>query len=177
MLGYSDHTVKSRESLVFLPSAARCRQVRAGHLGEASKRNSPLLSSSHRMASTGGSASATRSRTASPSQRVKADHATSQTSASSRKTAVMPVQPTRTTPHLRPLASILFLTMIVGTIASVYLTSSDLTTFRSRIPASQLNRWEFGNGSQRAFPVPSLPYFADKVSPGCSLMIYNLDHS
>ena len=134
------------------------------------------LSSSNKMATMSGPASATRSRTSSPSQRVKSGVDASQqarqatnSSTSSRKTTANLVQPTRTTPHLRPLATILFATMIAGTVTSVYFTSADLTTFRSRIPASQLNRWELGSrlsgsGPQRAFPVPSLPYFADKVS-------------
>jgi hypothetical protein len=76
--------------------------------------------------------------------------------------------PTSRAPLLRPLVSVLLFTVVVGSAVSVYVTSADLTTFRSRIPASQLNRWEMGQkivaSAERAFPVPTLPYFADKVS-------------
>lgn len=81
--------------------------------------------------------------------------------------------PTNRTPLLRPIAATLLATVVVGTLASVYVTNADLTTFRSRIPASQLNRWELGSkAGGHAFPVPSLPYFADKVSPRRATELY-----
>ncbi|GAA5967567.1 hypothetical protein JCM11641_005698 [Rhodosporidiobolus odoratus] len=61
-------------------------------------------------------------------------------------------------PRLR-LLNLLVLTALGGTTWSVLSTSAATTAFRSRLPAYTLTRL---TSSERAFPVPSLPYFADK---------------
>ncbi|BGP16729.1 hypothetical protein JCM10213_009147 [Rhodosporidiobolus nylandii] len=61
-------------------------------------------------------------------------------------------------PRLR-LVNVLVLTALGGTAWSVISTSSATTAFRSRLPATTLTRL---TSSASAFPVPSLPYFADK---------------
>ncbi|GAA5910404.1 hypothetical protein JCM6882_007348 [Rhodosporidiobolus microsporus] len=57
------------------------------------------------------------------------------------------------------LINLLLLSTLLGTAWSVISTSSATTAFRSRLPAHTLTRLE---SSQTAFPVPSLPFFADK---------------
>ncbi|GAA5969081.1 hypothetical protein JCM3765_003431 [Sporobolomyces pararoseus] len=61
-------------------------------------------------------------------------------------------------PRQRFLA-LLVLTAFLGTAVSVVQTSAATTAFRSRLPAQTLSRL---TSSESAFPVPSLPYFADK---------------
>ncbi|GAA5862949.1 hypothetical protein JCM8547_003630 [Rhodosporidiobolus lusitaniae] len=53
----------------------------------------------------------------------------------------------------------LLLTTLIGTAWSVISTSSATTAFRSRLPARTLTRLQ---SSTAAFPIPSLPFFADK---------------
>ncbi|GAA5999759.1 hypothetical protein JCM10207_005895 [Rhodosporidiobolus poonsookiae] len=57
------------------------------------------------------------------------------------------------------LINALVLTALVGTTWSVLSTSAATTAFRSRLPAHTLTRL---TESPTAFPVPTLPYFADK---------------
>ncbi|GAA6023562.1 hypothetical protein JCM11491_005345 [Sporobolomyces phaffii] len=54
---------------------------------------------------------------------------------------------------------LLVLTAFLGTTVSVWQTSPATTAFRSRLPAQALSRL---TSTASAFPVPSLPYFADK---------------
>ncbi|KAM0791575.1 hypothetical protein ACM66B_006021 [Microbotryomycetes sp. NB124-2] len=78
------------------------------------------------------------------------------------------VEPTLTfsTPHLQPLATVLLCTCVLGTVISVYYVRPEVTALRSRLPAAHLTRFELGRKLQHAsdtqFPVPTLPYFADK---------------
>ncbi|GAA6043483.1 hypothetical protein JCM8097_000734 [Rhodosporidiobolus ruineniae] len=57
------------------------------------------------------------------------------------------------------LVNVLVLTALLGTTWSVISTSSATTAFRSRLPAHTLTRL---TNTATAFPVPSLPFFADK---------------
>ncbi|GAA5820725.1 hypothetical protein JCM11251_003129 [Rhodosporidiobolus azoricus] len=60
------------------------------------------------------------------------------------------------------LVNVLLLSTLFGTAWSVISTSSATTAFRSRLPAHTLTRLQ---SSESAFPVPSLPFFADKRNP------------
>ncbi|GAA5958310.1 hypothetical protein JCM21900_001347 [Sporobolomyces salmonicolor] len=66
--------------------------------------------------------------------------------------------PSASTPRQR-FVSLLLVTTLVGTTLSVLRTSAATTTFRSRLPAQTLTRL---TSSESAFPVPRLPFFADK---------------
>ncbi|GAA5940801.1 uncharacterized protein JCM15063_000881 [Sporobolomyces koalae] len=61
-------------------------------------------------------------------------------------------------PRQRFLATLL-VTALLGTTVSVLQTSAATTAFRSRLPAHTITRLA---SSESAFPVPSLPFFADK---------------
>ncbi|GAA5915997.1 uncharacterized protein JCM6883_006245 [Sporobolomyces salmoneus] len=69
-----------------------------------------------------------------------------------------PVRSTGYSPRQRFLA-LLLITAALGTSVSVFQTSAATTAFRSRLPAHTISRL---TSSESAFPVPSLPYFADK---------------
>ncbi|GAA5857685.1 hypothetical protein JCM1840_000865 [Sporobolomyces johnsonii] len=71
---------------------------------------------------------------------------------------VSSLSPFASTPRQR-FVSLLLVTTLVGTTLSVLRTSAATTAFRSRLPASTLTRL---TSSESAFPVPSLPFFADK---------------
>lgn len=75
-------------------------------------------------------------------------------------TRTTPVRATGYSPRQRFLA-LLLITAFLGTSVSVFQTSAATTAFRSRLPAHTLSRL---TARESAFPVPSLPYFADKVS-------------
>ncbi|KAK4047146.1 hypothetical protein OIV83_005598 [Microbotryomycetes sp. JL201] len=94
----------------------------------------------------------------SPSPSTRVDQATT------RRTVEPPL--TLSTPHLQPLATVLLCTCILGTVISVYYVRPEVTALRSRLPAAHLTRFELGRKLQHAsdsqFPVPTLPYFADK---------------
>ncbi|GAA6061358.1 hypothetical protein JCM10212_005812 [Sporobolomyces blumeae] len=68
------------------------------------------------------------------------------------------VRSTSYSPRQRFLA-LLVVTALVGTCVSVLQTSAATTAFRSRLPAHTLSRL---TSDATAFPVPTLPYFADK---------------
>ncbi|GAA5874431.1 hypothetical protein JCM16303_005852 [Sporobolomyces ruberrimus] len=78
----------------------------------------------------------------------------------STRTAARPaaVRSTGYSPRQRFLG-LLVLTAFLGTTISVFQTSAATTAFRSRLPSQALSRLTSGDS---LFPVPSLPYFADK---------------
>ncbi|KAK4048254.1 hypothetical protein OIO90_005873 [Microbotryomycetes sp. JL221] len=116
-------------------------------------------------------ASTTRSRNgaATPSQRATTTVTTAtegrSTPTSSLRRTAEPVL-TLSTPHLQSLATILLCTCILGTVVSVFYVRPEVTALRSRMPAAQLTRWDLGKKIQQSsdqhFPLPTLPYFADK---------------
>ncbi|GAA5878337.1 hypothetical protein JCM3774_001991 [Rhodotorula dairenensis] len=59
----------------------------------------------------------------------------------------------------RRFVALLLLTALLGTTYSIVSVAPTTTAFRSRLPAHTLTQL---TSNQRAFPVPSLPYFADK---------------
>lgn len=63
----------------------------------------------------------------------------------------------------RRFVAFLLVTALLGTTYSIVSVAPTTTAFRSRLPAHTLTHL---TSSERAFPVPSLPYFADKVSLG-----------
>lgn len=81
---------------------------------------------------------------------------------STRTTTIVQARPSGYSPRQRFLGT-LILTALLGTTLSVLQTSAATTAFRSRLPAHTLSRLT-SSASASAFPVPSLPYFADKVS-------------
>lgn len=60
----------------------------------------------------------------------------------------------------RRFVALLLVTALLGTTYSVVTVAPATTAFRSRLPAHTLTQL---TSKERAFPVPSLPYFADKV--------------
>jgi len=93
-------------------------------------------------------------------------HSKHSSSMSTRTTTAVQARSSGYSPRQRFLATLVF-TALLGTTISVLQTSAATTAFRSRLPAHTLSRL---TSSESAFPVPSLPYFADKVSLSFSLL-------
>lgn len=68
----------------------------------------------------------------------------------------------------RQFVAFLLLTALLGTTFSIVSVSPTTTAFRSRLPAHTLTKL---TSKEAAFPVPSLPYFADKVSRRVALAV------